>query len=379
MDNRVFFNMAGKFSNYINPFGATAQCNWETRTNGKPWVSELFLKANNAAGLKAWEGWDGEVYTKVSWEQTPDGRKVNRASLFCKYPSIEEFLANYSLKISRYYPLCVKRRDNFWGYFDGLFRGKYGAWATDATYFRHLAETTIAIAPDIFGTGWQAKIETSLEYAIDKKYLTPQHEDIVLAVVNKIFALRQSARRKTVVCLDFGHGGRDPGAAIPGRKDISEKDINLAYGQIIGANLSEMGYDVMYTRVGDEYVQLAERGRMAQNHRPLPSAFLSIHANSAARKDASGIEIYTYFGRDTGDTMANKIIEAIRKAIPGIKINDKEKDLAVLRNTPNISSALIELGFLSNEQDRMNLLKEDYRKRLTGAIANGINAFLGGA
>jgi len=290
------------------------------------------------------------------------------------------------LKVSRYYPLCVKRRDNFWGYFDGLFRGKYGAWATDAIYFKHLTETTIEIAPDIFGPGWQTKIETSLGYAIDKKYLTPQHEDIALAAVNKIFASRQSVQRKTV-CLDFGHGGRDPGAAIPGRKDISEKDINLAYGQIIGANLSEMGYDIMYTRVEDEYVQLTERGRMAQNHQPLPSAFLSIHANSAARKDASGVEIYTYFGQDAGDTMANKIIEAIRKAIPSIKVNadysdrdiDKEKDFAVLRDTPNIPSALIELGFLSNEQDRINLLKEDYRERLTGAIAKGVDAFLGGA
>lgn len=396
MNDQIFLSKAEKYYMSINPFATLCQCHWETRSGGKPWSSELYLKANNAAGLKKWAGWTGETYAKVSWEQNPDGTKVNRTSLFCKYPTIDSFLANYARKIEDHYPVCVSRRDNFWGYFDGLFIGKFGSWATDHTYFTRLAETAVAVAPDIFGEGWQAKMMTSLDYAIDKRYLTEQHKAIALEIISGIFEPAEPPKRITeeplkkqskVICLDFGHGGRDPGAPIPGRKDMNEKDINLSYGQIIGAKLSGMGYDLMYTRVGDEYVKLSERGKMAQNHRPLPSVFLSIHGNSAVRKDARGIEIYTYFGQDAGDRLASKIIEAIQRALPGTKINadytdgdvDKERDFAVLRDTPGIPSALIELGFLSNDEDRANLLNAGYRDRLAGAIADGINNFVGGA
>ena len=41
MDNLTFYQLALKHKSKINPFGALCQCNWETRTNGRPWESEL--------------------------------------------------------------------------------------------------------------------------------------------------------------------------------------------------------------------------------------------------------------------------------------------------------------------------------------------------
>ena len=88
---RHFYTLALKHKSKINPFGALCQCNWETRTNGRPWESELFKRANNAAGIKSGVGWHGDIYEKVSWEQRPDGTRYDKKSAFRKYISVDDF------------------------------------------------------------------------------------------------------------------------------------------------------------------------------------------------------------------------------------------------------------------------------------------------
>jgi len=387
MDNATFYEKAKKHSKLINPFAVLVQCNWESREKGKEWATELCTKANNCAGLKVWNEWNGAVYPKVSWEQNSDGTKVNRMSLFCNYATIEEFMENYVLKITSSYPKCYLKRDNFFGYFDGLFEGKWGAWATDRAYFSRLVSNAIALAPQIFGDGWERKIMFAYEYAIDKRYLSDERQKILTELLGSAVAvdpLPVSKQPQKLICLDFGHGGKDSGAFQNG---IREKDVNLAYGQRIGANLSGLGYDLMYTRVGDEYVQLSERARIAERHRPLPLVFLSFHANSSVRIDASGFEVYTYYGQDESDRLATEIIKSVQRAFPSMKINkdmsdgdpDKEANFAVLRETPNIPSALVELGFLSNPTEAKNIMNTNYREKLCFAIARGVDSFLGGA
>ena len=171
MNNALFYSKLLSHKGIINPFAALCQCNWETRRSGKPWQSELFLKANNAAGLKKWGGWSGDVYNKVSWEQQKDGTKVDRVSSFCKYPTADDFISNYVLKIKEDYPACKTASDSLWGYFAGLYKGRIGSWATDHTYFERLCGVAIELAPEFLGNTWKSKLQTSLTYSIQKQYL----------------------------------------------------------------------------------------------------------------------------------------------------------------------------------------------------------------
>ena len=97
-------------------------------------------------------------------------------------------------------------------------------------------------------------------------------------------------RLRTVV-IDAGHGGHDPGA-ISKYSKLSEKQINLDLALRLGARIEKEYSDVkvIYTRKTDRFVELAERGNIAnRNHADL---FISIHVNSAGSSSASGTETF---------------------------------------------------------------------------------------
>ncbi len=90
------------------------------------------------------------------------------------------------------------------------------------------------------------------------------------------------------IVIDAGHGGRDPGAVAHG---VRESDVNLAIAQRLGRMVQEnLGIRVVYTRRDDRFVELAERGRIA--NQSCGKLFVSIHANSASNQHAHGTETY---------------------------------------------------------------------------------------
>ncbi len=96
----------------------------------------------------------------------------------------------------------------------------------------------------------------------------------------------QSAKFK--VTLDAGHGGKDFGAVYNGH---IEKNIALAVVLKVGKILeSTSGFDVLYTRKTDVFIDLVERANIA--NRADSNIFVSIHCNANANSAASGTETY---------------------------------------------------------------------------------------
>lgn len=91
------------------------------------------------------------------------------------------------------------------------------------------------------------------------------------------------------VVIDAGHGGHDPGASYFG---IKEKDVNLAVALKLGYYLERLlKVNVVYTRTEDVFVELQERGHIANQSGG--KLFISIHANSAPySKAVRGTETY---------------------------------------------------------------------------------------
>lgn len=97
-------------------------------------------------------------------------------------------------------------------------------------------------------------------------------------------------KRNFVLVLDAGHGGRDPGAV---GKISREKDITLSVVRKVGARVNENFPDikVVYTRKTDVFVPLEERAAIANNHHA--DLFISVHTNAAESRAAYGAETYT--------------------------------------------------------------------------------------
>lgn len=91
------------------------------------------------------------------------------------------------------------------------------------------------------------------------------------------------------VCIDAGHGGKDPGAV--GLKS-KEKDIVLSIALKVGRQLKETFPDmkVVYTRDKDVFIDLDKRGKIANDNKA--DLFVSIHINSNDSKNPKGLETY---------------------------------------------------------------------------------------
>ena len=168
-----------------------------------------------------------------------------------------------------------------------------------------------------------------------------------------------------IVCIDAGHGGKDPGAVSGG---VQEKDIALAVALKIGALLT--GYEVVYTRDEDVYVGLAERALIANQAQA--GLFVSVHCNSAANTSANGMEVYHYTHASEASKHAARAIYDKLLPVSGLRGRGvKSKDLAVLRET-KMPAVLIELGFVSNPSDRAKLTNFAWQDDAAQSIADGI-------
>lgn len=173
------------------------------------------------------------------------------------------------------------------------------------------------------------------------------------------------------IVLDAGHGGKDAGA---NHGDLYEKDINLAVAKKTKALLSEAGYKVKMTREDDTYAALSDRVTFA--NRRNAKVFVSIHCNSS--EDGSGNGIETFYA-ESKNWNSEKLAESIQTNIvnaTGAKDREvKTADYAVILGT-DMSAALVEVGFLTDKNERTLLQNEDYQQKLAEGISEGILDYL---
>ena len=197
----------------------------------------------------------------------------------------------------------------------------------------------------------------------------------------------EGAAEKLIV-LDFGHGGRDPGAMInEGKEDeICEKDINYAAGMALYGYLKDAGMNVYLLKDDDSYMNKYERARIANELNA--DFFVSVHNNSSVSSTPKGTEVLYYAKINEaglGETAAYGISSSfVAKYVQAEMVSalgtidrgvTNKPSLAVLNKT-NMPAIVIEGAFLSNPEDLKKMLHEEYADRYAYAAAKGIiNAF----
>ena len=243
----------------------------------------------------------------------------------------------------------------------------------------------------------------------------PEPDDWALPKVADLPKPLAAGSGPVVVVLDPGHGGIDPGAERDGQ---SEADLMLIFARELKEQLRRDGrFLVIMTREEDEFVPLEARisiARAAGAH-----VFLSLHADALAEGEAAGATIYT-LSEEANDEAAQALAErhdrddllagvdltaqddlvatvlmdmartetqprvdrlaaSLEAAIKGagLKMHRHPRQtggFSVLKS-PDIPSALIELGFLSSARDLARLTDPEWRARMTGALRDGLKAW----
>ena len=198
--------------------------------------------------------------------------------------------------------------------------------------------------------------------------------------ITKTFALMSDQNLKgTVIVLDAGHGGNDPGARVSGQ---DEDEINLDLALKLADYLERAGAEVRLTRAED--VDLSDEGvsnikRSDLQHRAEilnqddVTLFISIHCNTSGDQRCQGSQVYYRIN----DVISKKLADDIQmnlKQITGSKYIPASGDFYLLNETSNLG-VLVEVGFLTNAQDFEQLKKDNYREDLAFGIYKGISQF----
>lgn len=231
---------------------------------------------------------------------------------------------------------------------------------------------------------------------------------------------RVSSGDKVVIAIDAGHGGQDPGAIGPG--GTREKNVTIAVARKLRSLLND---DPMFkgvlTRDGDYFISVMGRSDVARKQNA--NFLVSIHADAAPNRDATGASVWVLSNRransemagwleqhekqsellgGAGDVLANSQSDPyLSQAVLDLQFGHSQRvgydvatsmigqlerigsmhkrrpehaSLGVLRS-PDIPSVLVETGFISNNSEERLLASDDYQQQLAEAIYKGLRNY----
>ena len=186
------------------------------------------------------------------------------------------------------------------------------------------------------------------------------------------------------IVIDPGHAGRnvDPGA-VNAATGLQEADVALFVSKLVESQLLAAGHEVKLTRTEWEQAEtddLSYRTSLANDWGA--DIFVSIHCNSAASPSAAGYEVWTSPGDTPGDVLATCIYKQIAAEFPDRAGRadysdgdpDKESRFYVLVHT-DAPACLVEMAFISNDEEAALLSDAVWQQRYARAIARGITDY----
>ena len=186
------------------------------------------------------------------------------------------------------------------------------------------------------------------------------------------------------IVIDPGHAGRnvDPGA-VNQSTGLQEADVALLVSKLVESQLLAAGHEVKLTRTKWEQAEtddLEYRTSLANDWGA--ELFVSIHCNSAVSPNAAGYEVWTSPGDTEGDALATCIYAQIAIEFPDRTGRadysdgdpDKESRFYVLVHT-DAPACLVEMAFISSDEEAALLSDAAWQERYAGAIALGVTDY----
>lgn len=180
-----------------------------------------------------------------------------------------------------------------------------------------------------------------------------------------------------VIYIDPGHGGLDPGAMY---QSVMEKDINLSISRKLEKKLFSLGAIVYLTRYGDydlavnntinrKRSDLSRRGNIINKSKC--DIFISIHLNAEETGLYRGAQAFYSDNNEQNQLIASILQDEFKKNLNSTRKYKNNNDL-YLQKRIKVPGVLVELGFLSNSNERYLLRQQNYQEKLALTITNGI-------
>lgn len=180
-----------------------------------------------------------------------------------------------------------------------------------------------------------------------------------------------------VIYLDPGHGGLDPGAIY---KDIEEAQINLEISKKIMNVLEQHGAIVYLTRNGDydlavnnainrKRSDLSRRSNII--NRSMCDLYLSIHLNADTSNTWHGAQVF-YDDINPNNQRIAEIMQQVLKDNLKTTRNHKEINDMYLHKRVTRPGVLIEVGFITNPNERYLLTTDIYQQKVANIISKGV-------
>lgn len=232
---------------------------------------------------------------------------------------------------------------------------------------------------------------------------------------DQVFAEKLEVSREWIVVIDPGHGGKDPGAIGP--SGLFEKDVVLDISKRIKLLSDEYpNMKVVLTRGEDIFLPLQMRGEIAKEARG--DIFISVHCNASPNSESNGAETFFLSPAKTTEARATALLENMSlkyedetdydpKTIAeyiladfvqnefiressrlSSKIATKISESGNLRSRgasqaafyvlkDNIMpSVLVEVAFISNEDEEKKLKSTVFKDKIAKAILDGVDDFI---
>lgn len=181
----------------------------------------------------------------------------------------------------------------------------------------------------------------------------------------------------TVVYLDPGHGGEDPGKV--GIGDVLEKDLNLQISTKLKQMLEEKNITVMMTREDDSVPENKNQDlkqRVEKINAEHPTLTVCIHQNSYTDSAIKGAQVFYHTKTEDAKIIADLVQEELRVVDTENTREIKENDTYYMLKYLEIPTIIVECGFLTNPEEAAKLQNEDYQNQIAQAICNGVIKWL---
>jgi N-acetylmuramoyl-L-alanine amidase len=274
-----------------------------------------------------------------------------------------------------------------WGRANGL----HSAWVKNGDEIALTDKTTRLVFHTDSAESEINGVDVRLSFPVAKGGLISQF-DLDTAVRPLLYPEQFSDRNKiTTICLDPGHGGKDPGNQVGSH---SEKNYTLPLAFELRDQLKQSGFNVVLTRSKDVYVDLPVRPAIA--NKSGADLFISLHFNATtSQKDVvKGVETYCITpvgaassnaqgeGSDhsavTGNIYERRSLlfayEMQKSLVQNLHVEDRDvrrARFAVLRDA-KMPAILIEGGYMTNPTEGKKIYDANYRKQMAAAIVKGI-------
>ena len=197
-------------------------------------------------------------------------------------------------------------------------------------------------------------------------------------------ATAKTPKAKFTVVLDAGHGGIDGG--VTGiTTNVKESDLNLEIVYALKKRLEKFGFNVVLTRNSKAGLYGSSvngfKKRDMQKRREIingcnADAFVSVHLNYYSSPTRRGAQAFFKADNESSRALADCLQQSVNP------LSGQPRELFALQgdyyvlNESEPPAALVECGFLSNEEDEKLLVTSEYQAEIAQKLAVGIYKFL---